>query len=236
MLAFRGEVGDTWLVNEIESELTNRILASYASAGGINHLDGVNLPSKSAIAQITVDLLHLLFPGYFEEQPIVASQLRTQTASLIESILGRLKIEIGKSLEYAPPPGANKRDCKQLARQWAQEFLGNLPCIRELLQTDVEAAYQGDPAALSREEVILAYPCMEAIAIHRMAHELYLKAVPLLPRMMTEWAHTRTGIDLHPGAKIGSHFFIDHGTGTVVGETSMIGHHVKMYQGVGLVA
>ena len=116
------------------------------------------------------------------------------------------------------------------------EFLASLPRIRELLQTDTEAAYNGDPAALSKEEVIVAYPFIEAIAVQRLAHELYLKNIPLIPRIMTEWAHTRTGMDLHPGAQIGSHFFVDHCTGTVVGETTIIGSHVKMYQGVGLVA
>ncbi len=116
------------------------------------------------------------------------------------------------------------------------EFLSSLPRLREVLQTDVEAAYNGDPAALSREEVIVAYPFVEAIAVQRLAHELYLKHIPLIPRIMTEWAHSRTGMDLHPGAQIGAYFFVDHCTGTVVGETAIIGDHVKMYQGVGLVA
>ena len=116
------------------------------------------------------------------------------------------------------------------------EFLDSLPRVRELLQTDTEAAFSGDPAALSKEEVIVAYPCIEAIAVQRLAHELYLKNIPLIPRIMTEWAHTRTGMDLHPGARIGTHFFVDHCTGTVVGETCEIGDHVKMYQGVGLTA
>ena len=115
-------------------------------------------------------------------------------------------------------------------------MLDSLPRVRELLQTDTEAAYNGDPAALSKEEVIVAYPFIEAIAVQRVAHELYLKNIPLIPRIMTEWAHARTGMDLHPGAQIGSHFFVDHCTGTVIGETSIIGSHVKMYQGVGLVA
>jgi serine O-acetyltransferase len=116
------------------------------------------------------------------------------------------------------------------------ELLDSLPRIRDLLQTDTEAAYNGDPAALSKEEVIVAYPFIEAIGVQRVAHELYLKNIPLIPRIMTEWAHSRTGMDLHPGAQIGSHFFVDHCTGTVVGETTIIGSHVKMYQGVGLVA
>ena len=116
------------------------------------------------------------------------------------------------------------------------DFFEKLPGIRDLLQTDTEAAFQGDPAALSREEVIVAYPCIEAIAVQRLAHELYLKKIALIPRIMTEWAHCRTGMDLHPGAKIGTHFFVDHCTGTVVGETCTIGNHVKMYQGVSLIA
>src|SRR5208283_1415640 len=116
------------------------------------------------------------------------------------------------------------------------KFLASLPAVRELLNTDTEAAFNGDPAALSKEEVIVAYPFIEAIAVQRLAHLLYLEKIPLIPRIMTEWAHARTGMDLHPGAQIGTHFFIDHGTGTVIGETSIIGDHVKMYQGVGLVA
>jgi len=125
---------------------------------------------------------------------------------------------------------------RPIAREWTLEFLASLPRIRELLQSDAEAAFNGDPAALSKEEVIVAYPFMEAIAVQRLAHELYLKNIPLIPRIMTEWAHGRTGMDLHPGAQIGTHFFVDHCTGTVIGETSILGNHVKMYQGVGLVA
>ena len=120
------------------------------------------------------------------------------------------------------------------AHQLTVEFLGSLPRVREILQTDVEAAFEGDPAAASREEIMVSYPFIEAIAVQRLAHELYLKNVALIPRIMSEWAHARTGMDLHPGAKIGSHFFVDHGTGTVVGETAVIGNHVKMYHGVTL--
>ena len=123
-----------------------------------------------------------------------------------------------------------------MARSFTGDFLASLPRVRELLKTDVEAAYNGDPAALTKEEVIVAYPFVEAIAVQRIAQELYRKRVPLIPRIMSEWAHSRTGMDLHPGAQIGSHFFVDHCTGTVVGETTTIGNHVKMYQGVGLVA
>jgi serine O-acetyltransferase len=156
----------------------------------------------------------------------------------VKQVSVSLEAEVAKSLEYNPPPELQipKRDLRPIARAYTLEFLASLPRVRDLLQTDTEAAFNGDPAALSKEEVIVAYPCIEAIAVQRLAHELHLKNIPLIPRIMTEWAHSRTGMDLHPGARIGSHFFVDHCTGTVVGETSIIGDHVKMYQGVGLVA
>ena len=209
-------------------------MASYARAGGINYLDGINLPSKTGIANIAADLLRLLFPGFFSEEVIHSSELKNETVNLLDSVAGRMEDEVYKSLQYS-----QKADSKALRRQAHDltfEFLSKLPHVRELLQTDAEAAYRGDPAALSKEEVIVAYPFIEAIAVQRMAHELYLSQVALIPRIMTEWAHTRSGMDLHPGARIGSYFFVDHCTGTVVGETCEIGDHVKLYQGVGLVA
>jgi serine O-acetyltransferase len=216
--------------------LTAHLMASYRRAGGINHVDGKNLPSKHGIADITADLLRLLFPGFFDETPIHSSEIEAVTSAILDSVLGRLENEIRKSLEYAPPASFPDADLSGIAHTLTLKFLGNLPRVRELLQTDTEAAYQGDPAAFSQEEVIVAYPFIEAIAVQRLAHELYLDRIPLIPRIMTEWAHTRTGMDLHPGARIGTHFFVDHCTGTVVGETAIIGNHVKMYQGVGLVA
>jgi serine O-acetyltransferase len=218
------------------TQLTDRLVASYARAGGINHLDGKNLPSKRAIALITVDLLRLLFPGFFDEKLLHSSEIKAETASVLETVLASLEDEVAKSLEYNPPPELPRKGLRPIAHTLTVEFLASLPRIRDLLQTDTEAAYNGDPAALSKEEVIVAYPFIEAIAVQRLAHELYLKNIPLIPRIMTEWAHARTGMDLHPGAQIGSHFFVDHCTGTVVGETTIIGSHVKMYQGVGLVA
>ncbi|HEX7470816.1 MAG TPA: serine acetyltransferase [Verrucomicrobiae bacterium] len=218
------------------TRLTDQLIASYARAGGINHLDGKNLPSKTKITTITIDLLRLLFPGFFDDKLIHSSEIKVETAALLDSVIGNLEDEIRKSLEYHPPADLPKKDITTAAHVITLEFLDNLPHLRELLQTDVEAAFNGDPAALSREEVIVAYPFVEAIAVQRLAHELYKKQVPLIPRIMTEWAHGRTGMDLHPGARIGSHFFVDHCTGTVVGETTVIGNHVKMYQGVGLVA
>jgi serine O-acetyltransferase len=220
------------------AQLTERLVASYHHTGGINHLDGKNLPSKRVISLITMDLLRLLFPGFFDEKLIHSSEIGAETTHLVQEVLTGLEAEVAKSLEYSPPPELQtpKRDLKPIAHAYTLEFLASLPRIRDLLQTDTEAAFNGDPAALSKEEVIVAYPFIEAIAVQRLAHELHLKNVPLIPRIMTEWAHTRTGMDLHPGARIGSYFFVDHCTGTVVGETTIIGDHVKMYQGVGLVA
>ncbi len=218
------------------ARLTNALLASYAKVGGINHVDGKNLPSKRAIERITTDLLRLLFPGYFEERLLHSSCLRVTTAQRLRTVRARLEREIGKSLEYPRSTRTSRREVRALARAYTADLLSRLPAIRELLQTDVEAAHGGDPAALSAEEVIVAYPFVEAVAVQRLAHELHRREVPLIPRIMTEWAHSRSGLDLHPGARIGSHFFVDHCTGTVVGETTTIGNHVRMYQGVGLVA
>lgn len=216
------------------SKLTSELVTSYAQVGGINHLDGKNLPSKRAIVAITHDLLALLFPGYFDEKPIHSSEVKVETAALLDSVFGKLEDEIRKSFEYKPPKGLAKKDISQAAHALTLEFLGKLPGIREILCTDVEAAFNGDPAASGKEEIIVSYPFIEAIAVQRLAHQLYLKDVPLIPRIMTEWAHSRSGMELHPGAQIGTHFFVDHCTGTVVGETAIIGNHVKMYHSVTL--
>lgn len=216
------------------SKLTNDLVASYAQFGGINHLDGKNLPSKRAITAITQDLLRLLFPGFFDEKLIHSSEIKVKTVALLDTVFGELEDEIRKSLEYQPPDGLRKKDIPAEAHRLTTEFLAGLPCIREVLQTDVEAAFNGDPAAASKEEIIVSYPFIEAISVQRLAHELYRKNIALIPRIMSEWAHARTGMDLHPGAKIGHHFFVDHCTGTVVGETATIGNHVKMYHGVTL--
>jgi serine O-acetyltransferase len=223
-------------VDTAVAQLTERLLASYAEVGGINHLDGKNLPSKRAIAAIARDLLRLLFPGFFDEKAVHSSELKALTNGLLKAVVSPLENEIHKSLAYNPPPEYPQKNLRAVARHLTLELLGSLPRLRELLQTDIEAAYHGDPAALSREEVIVAYPFVETLAVQRLAHVLYLQKVPLIPRIMTEWAHERSGLDLHPGAQIGTHFFVDHCTGTVVGETTIIGDHVKMYQGVGLVA
>jgi serine O-acetyltransferase len=209
--------------------LVDELLESYADCGGINHLTGVNLPSKMAVASLTQDLLHIIFPGFISEQQVSMADLPRETESQLTSLETRLQIEIAKSLDMLPVAGQN-------AASVTLDFLSKLPEVRGLIQTDVEAAFQGDPAAANREEVVLAYPGIEAVAVFRMAHILHELGVAFLPRMMTEWAHSRTGIDLHPGAEIGSHFFIDHGTGVVIGGTAKIGNRVRLYQGVGLVA
>ena len=221
-------------MSESITKLTNELIASYAKVGGINHLDGGNLPSKFAIASITTDLLRLLLPGFFDEKPIQTSELKVEISMLMDSVSGRLEDELAKSIEYKSPGNIPSDRPRQLAREITIEFLSTFPEIRKLLKTDVEAAYAGDPAAISHEEVVVAYPFIETIAVQRMAHQLYQRDVTLIPRIMSEWAHSRSGIDLHPGAKIGSHFFIDHGTGTVVGETTIIGNNVKIYHGVTL--
>jgi serine O-acetyltransferase len=215
-------------------QITDRIVASYKTYGGINHIDGVNLPSKEIVVDIARDLLRLAFPGFLEHDVIHSNEVREYVTALTASIAARMQREINKALQYRPFPGCDTDHVDQEARRIALEFLESLPAVRGLLQTDVEATYEGDPAAISHEEVIVAYPGLEAIAVQRMAHVLYQKQVPLIPRIMTEFAHSRTGIDIHPGATIASHFCIDHGTGVVIGETTNIGKHVKLYQGVTL--
>ncbi len=207
-------------------------MTSYREVGGINHVDCGALPSKRAISALCVDLLQVLFPGFYSEDAVSSHDLELVTHELVASIRERLKTEIRRSLRLRDQSGNHHEEAMTLVC----DFMVRLREVRKLLQTDVQAAFEGDPAARSYEEIILAYPGLEAIAIQRTAHQLYSMGVPLIPRMMTEWAHGRTGIDIHPGAEIGSHFFIDHGTGVVIGETCSIGTRVKLYQGVGLVA
>jgi len=211
----------------MDHPVVEKLLESYAQCGGIKHLNGGHLPSKMAVAALTQDLLHIIFPGFIAEQR--TDDLPQETAQRLNRLRERLEREIARSIETHPVKG-------QTPESLALEFLRQLPEVRGLIQTDVEAAYQGDPAAASKEEVVLAYPGIEAVAVFRLAHLLFAAGVAFLPRMMTEWAHSRTGIDIHPGATIGSHFFIDHGTGVVIGGTTLIGRRVRLYQGVGLVA
>jgi len=218
-----------------QRNIVDSLIASYHDIGGINRIDSANLPSKRTITATCERLLQLLFPGYHDEEPIPSEELEMITGERIAALIESLEVEVTKTLRLRdaengePHPGL-----RQQARELVCTFLGDLPAIRRLLQTDVEAAYEGDPAAKNFDEIILAYPCIEAIAIQRCAHCLYALDVPLIPRIMTEFAHNLTGIDIHPGATIGTHFFIDHGTGVVIGETCVIGNHVKLYHGVTL--
>ncbi|CAN5385658.1 serine acetyltransferase [soil metagenome] len=214
-----------------QTGIVRALLASYGEVGGINNIEGHNLPSKRAIPAICQELLKLLFPGFLDDGPLNARDVESLTSERIASVGEKLCLEISRSLQCKDAPGP---DCEKTAAAICGRFLRQLPDVRAILRTDVEAAFDGDPAARSFEEIILAYPCIEAIAIQRLAHILYAEDVPILPRMLTEWAHDQTGIDIHPGATIGSHFFIDHGTGVVIGETCEIGDHVKLYQGVTL--
>lgn len=210
-------------------EIKQALLASYKSHGGINHLDGVNLPSQESVNQLAIDCMHLLFPGYFEEKPLTQRDVPGLVERLLAQIDRRLSTEIEKCLRFAQAAKP-----AETARELTTTFLAQFPELRAIIKTDVDAAYAGDPAARSVEEIILAYPCVLAISLQRLAHVLYRLRVPLLPRMITEYGHERTGCDIHPGARLGSHFFIDHGTGVVIGETATVGAHVKLYQGVTL--
>ncbi|HZP58791.1 MAG TPA: serine O-acetyltransferase [Opitutaceae bacterium] len=210
-------------------DILRALLTSYETDGGINHLDGTNLPSQDSIKQLAVDCMHLLFPGYFDERGLTKKEVPGHVGRLLRRFETRLASETEKSLRFACLANPERR-----ARELTDTALARFPELRKLIQTDVAAAFSGDPAARSVEEIIVAYPCVLVISLQRFAHVLYQLGVPLVPRMLTEFAHERTGCDIHPGAEIGSHFFIDHCTGVVIGETAHLGHHVKLYQGVTL--
>ena len=210
-------------------KIKDALLQSYRQDGGINHLDGANLPSEAVVDGLAEGFMHLLFPGFFEQQAPTREEVPELVAQQLVKLEKSLCGELAKCLAFAGFPAP-----EEAAAQETLFLLGELPRLRKLIQTDVEAAYTGDPAARSHDEIILAYPCVLVISLQRIAHVLYERGVPLLPRMLTEYAHERTGADIHPGAKIGTHFFIDHCTGVVIGETAHIGQNVKLYQGVTL--
>lgn len=213
------------------NEAADALLQTYTESGGINYLAAAaQLPSRSAIEDACVDLMSLMFPGFHGEALADSSDLPDVTRSRIKRLHNLMKPEIAKSFGQDPLSDASQQKAEKILT-W---FMAQLGQLRKVLWTDIDAAYEGDPAAVSYEEIISSYPGLEAIAIQRMAHLLYEREVPLIPRLMTEWAHARTGIDIHPGAKIASHFFIDHGTGVVIGETCEIGSHVKLFHGVTL--
>ena len=215
------------------------ILESYAEQGNINHLDGSNLPSRAEVDQLLDDLLSLVFPGFLGHDEVDELSSRYFVGERVVRGLRGLERVIGRALgihcaEGKRPPPRPIVEVEAEARAHALDLLEHIPAIRQVLATDVRAALDGDPAACSAAEVITSYPGVTAIAVHRIAHYLYQRSVPLIPRMMAELVHGRTGIDIHPGATIGDSFFIDHGTGVVIGETTVIGEHVKLYQGVTL--
>ena len=216
-------------MHKILSLYVPELLASYERVGGLNNRDSHNMPSKRAVGQICEDLLQLLFPGFHDEDAVHHGSLADLTTERLARVVARLTDQVRKSVRIGDPKKPTGKTPPII-----EQFCKSLPDVRELLRTDIEAAFEGDPAALVREEIIVSYPFIEAIGIQRLAHRLHRLGAPFIPRMMTEWAHGRTGIDIHPGAVIGTHFFIDHGTGVVIGETCVIGNHVKLYHGVTL--
>ena len=218
-------------------EVVGQLLKSYREADGIQHIGGPHLPSSQRTIEIWHVLRSILFPGYFEKEPIDEAGVLDLTRERIAWVHRNLAREIHKSLCHdCVLYGECERmdECLDKARHTTDIFLKELPYIRARLQKDVKAALEGDPAAQSESEVILSYPGLAAVSVNRIANFLYRHEVPLLPRIMSEYIHHQSGIDIHPGATIGDSFFIDHGTGVVIGETSWIGNNVKIYQGVTL--
>ena len=220
---------------ELES-IKKTILATYTRNDiRLHHLNPVPLPSKQVLVDILEGLLALLYPGYFGEYSSAPQNTEHRVGLLIEGILEKLQHQIYLSFRhFCNRTEAACPHCEDAARTNAVQLLEKIPHLREMLHHDVEAAYDGDPAAKSRDEIIFSYPGLYAITVYRIAHELETQATPLIPRILTEVAHSRTGIDIHPGATIGRSFFIDHGTGVVIGETTTIGDRVRLYQGVTL--
>ena len=218
-------------------ELTRRIVQTYTDVPTINHLGHCPLPNYEVVVSAIEDLKEVLYPGYRRREGLHLGNVTYHVGDLIDGLHDKFTTQIGRALRH--DAGAS-RDClcdtdfEALGQAKAIQFLEQLPDLRAVLAMDVQAAYEGDPATKTTDEVIFCYPGLEAITIFRLAHLLHEIEVPLIPRMMTEWAHSKTGIDMHPGARIGHHFFIDHGTGVVIGETCEIGNHVKLYQGVTL--
>lgn len=216
-------------------EITRAICATYEDEQGINHLDGSNMPQRDEVLSILEDILEILFPGYTRRHMIDRPGLEFAIGTMVNEIVNRLCEQVERAFGYrCKLECCEGCDCLRMAEEAAVSLVEGLPAVREILKTDVRAAMDGDPAAKSTDEVVIAYPGLRAIGVHRVAHELYLAGVPLIPRVMSEYAHTLTGIDIHPGATMGCSFFIDHGTGVVIGETAVIGDNVKLYQGVTL--
>ncbi len=223
------------LTEEKIKNLVGQIAHTYEGDSGINFIDASNLPVRSGILEILDLLFEVLFPGYTGKRTVTKLNIEFIIGDILWQIYTELSEQIERAFQYqCRIKKCDGCDCRTMAENVTQHLLAQLPKIREMLKGDVGAAFDGDPAAKSYEEIVIGYPCIIAIATYRIAHELYLKQVPLIPRIMTECAHTKTGIDIHPGAKISKSFFIDHGTGVVIGETTIIGDNVKIYQGATL--
>jgi serine O-acetyltransferase len=223
------------LTKKKTDKLVDQLVGTYHGDSGINFIDASNLPVRAQVHQALELLTELLFPGYTGKRTVSKANLGFIVGDLLCEAYSLLSEQIYRAYRYRcrmkQCPGC---DCRNMADDAATALLEKLPDIRDMLKGDVAAAFDGDPAAKSYEEIVISYPCITAIATYRLAHELYNKDVPLIPRMMTEYAHAHTGIDIHAGARIGKNFFIDHGTGVVIGETTVIGDNVKLYQGTTL--
>jgi serine O-acetyltransferase len=219
--------------------VTDRIVASYRETSLTHHLDHCPLPNYNSVVEVIEGLKEIIYPGYRNRNRLLSSNVVYYVGEITDRLHDRLIVLFERALCHgegsANPCIPDKRESfETTAQQKALEFLNLIPDIRRKLAMDVEAAYAGDPACKSLDEVIFCYPGLEAVTVYRLAHAMFDLKIPLIPRMMTEWAHSKTGIDIHPGATIGDHFFIDHGTGVVIGGTSILGHWVKLYQGVTL--
>jgi serine O-acetyltransferase len=216
-------------------KLTERLVRTYDELAHLNHLDHCPLPNLDEVIAALDDLLEIIFPGYRKREGLHHGNIGYYVGDLVDRLHDRLTVQIGRALRHeARGICDEEHDFEALGQAKTLLFLDQLPELRAMIATDVQAAYDGDPACKGPAEVIFCYPGLQAITIYRLAHLLFQLEIPFIPRMMTEWAHSRTGIDIHPGATIGPYFFIDHGTGVVIGETCEIGAHVKIYQGVTL--
>ena len=215
--------------------IVNSLVNSYHTHESVAKINSMTQPNRKIIVGILDELQKLIFPGFFELKHLKSDTIHYYVGELLEDIRYNLQKQMMKAYRCTNTfPAYSKEQLLKKAEAVCMEFLEKLVQVQEKLETDVQAAYEGDPAAYSKDEIIYSYPGLYAIMVNRIAHELFLLEVPLIPRMMTEHAHSLTGIDIHPGATIGKYFFIDHGTGIVIGETTIIGEHVKIYQGVTL--
>lgn len=225
-------------MHKLENEVTRLIediMTDYASGRDIDTVNSFDHPKKEVIIEIVDKLRNIIFPGFFKNSAYRIYTVRNNMTMLLEDVLYNLIKQITIVLPYDTRfENADSEAITAEAERLAVAFLNTIPKIREYVNTDLQAAFDGDPAAFNKDEIIFSYPGLFAIMVNRIAHELYQLNVPLIPRIMTEYAHSVTGIDIHPGATIGKYFFIDHGTGIVIGETTMIGDNVKIYQGVTL--